>query len=352
MAHIYSFSEKGPRGWGPFKFKPAGRNDISNLLLVCHDCHKKIDKEKDGGRYPAALLIKWKEEHERRITMVTGVNPSKRSHVLLYGANIGDESSLLQPEYAKWALFPEWYPAEGYPITLGMSWEGRDDNPKYWEIELENIEKAFERQVVPLIVEGCHFSIFGLAPMPLLIRLGTLFTDKIDAQVYQIRDDHQVYQLHREPKKTWQWCNTADDNPYRLITPAEITGPPALIFSLSDNVARDRITSVLGPDVSIWELTIEEPNNDFLQTALQLSKFRKLCRRLMVCITKAHGIGTPLAIFPVMPVACAIELGRIRMPKAQMPWTIYDHNDKLGAFAPAITVGGSPSVIHATSSAR
>lgn len=62
-AHIYSFSEQGPRGWGPFKKHRSGLNHTSNLMLVCHDCHKKIDKEKDGGRYRAQLLIKWKEEH-------------------------------------------------------------------------------------------------------------------------------------------------------------------------------------------------------------------------------------------------------------------------------------------------
>ena len=32
-AHIYSFSETGPRGWGPFKKKPKGLNDVSNLIL-------------------------------------------------------------------------------------------------------------------------------------------------------------------------------------------------------------------------------------------------------------------------------------------------------------------------------
>ena len=34
MAHVYSFSEKGPRGWGPFKVDRAGINDLANLLLA------------------------------------------------------------------------------------------------------------------------------------------------------------------------------------------------------------------------------------------------------------------------------------------------------------------------------
>lgn len=333
MAHIYSFSEKGPRGWGPFRLSPGNLNDISSLLLVCQDCHTEIDKEEHGGRYQASLLIRWKEEHERRVAMVTGVNPKNSSYVVLYGANIGHEKSLLQPEHAKWALFPDWYPGEEHPVELSMSWEGKDDEQNYWLIEETNLVRAFERQVKPLIAEGCHFSIFAFAPIPLLIRLGTLFTDKIDAQVYQ---------LHREPKKTWEWGNSVEDNPYLMHKPDTVSGPPALVISLSDRVARERVVSILGPNTTIWELTVREPGADFLKNTAQLSEFRIACRQLMILITDMHGIETPLALFPAMPVACAVELGRIRMPKSQMPWTIYDHNGRLGVFVPTITVGGRP----------
>src|SRR5688572_25140704 len=54
-AHIYSFSEGGPRGWGPFENEKELLNSISNLLLACHDCHRKIDADKNGVRYSADL---------------------------------------------------------------------------------------------------------------------------------------------------------------------------------------------------------------------------------------------------------------------------------------------------------
>lgn len=60
----------------------------------------------------------------------------------------------------------------------------------------------------------------------------------------------------------------------------------------------------------------------------------------MVQIAERHGNSTPLAIFPAMPVATAVELGRIRMPKADMPWIIYDHNNKSKAFVKALRIGG------------
>ena len=94
-AHIYSFSKIGPRGWGPFVTNRKKINEVANLMLVCHDCHKKIDQDEEGERYSAELLVKWKDEHEKRIAIVTGVDPTKKTYVILYGANIGDQTSKL-----------------------------------------------------------------------------------------------------------------------------------------------------------------------------------------------------------------------------------------------------------------
>lgn len=329
-AHIYSFSKDGPRGWGPLILNKPALNELKNLLLLCFDCHKKIDKEKNGGRYTAELLQQWKHEHERRIARVTGVDHSKQSHVVLYGANIGNEGSAIRAQLADSALFPDWYPADEHPICLEMTWEGKDHNPSYWEIEVKNLEEGFERKVRPFMEGGNHFSIFGLAPMPLLVRLGALFTDKTPSQVYQ---------LQREPKQTWQWDAVPKDAEYRMLPPKSFEGIPALVLSLSAKIAHQRITDVLGPNVSIWELTIDEPNNDFLKTREQLSKFRSTVRKVLVEISSKHGNGTSLSIFPAMPVSAAIDLGRVRMPKADMPWCIYDHNNKSGAFVEAVSIG-------------
>lgn len=333
IAHIWSFSEKGARGWGPFTSKKNQLNEIPNLMLVCHDCHKIIDEDKDGSRYSAKLLCQWKEEHERRIAIVSGVHPSKKSHVVLYGANIGDERSMLQPEHSKEALFPMMYPAEERPITLSMSWEGKDDQPQYWATEARNLEDSFNRQIRPLIEEAnpCHFSIFALAPMPLMVLLGSLITDKVQAEVYQ---------LHREPNPTWHWLEGPCDFEFQVRRPNYFNHQPVLIISLSDSIAHDRIQAVLGEDVSIWELTIKSPNNDFLKSRNQLSRYRETVRKLIVDIGKAHGKAMSLSIFPAMPVACAVELGRVRMPKADIPWILYDQNQSHRKFIKALEIGG------------
>jgi hypothetical protein len=53
-------------------------------------------------------------------------------------------------------------------------------------------------------------------------------------------------------------------------------------------------------------------------------------------IKARHGQTTTLHVFPAMSVSTAIEMGRVRQPKADMPWKIYDQNNNLGGFVPAI----------------
>ena len=330
-AHIYSFATDGPRGRGPFKKKPGGLNKLGNLMLVCYDCHKKIDQDKKGVRYSAELLKAWKEAHEMRVRIVTGISPNKKSNVILFGSKIGEDRSPLQYEAAVQAMFPGHYPAEERPINLSMRSADDDSMPEYWAAEARNLEKEFDRQIRGRLDEPgpLHFSVFAFAPQPLLIHLGALLTDKLDVAVYQ---------LHRTPK-TWQWQPHPDGFSFRVNEPQDRTGAPVLVFSLSAQIARERVSSVLSGKLSIWEVTIDQPHNDFLQSDAQLSMFRNLAPRLMATITAAHPDLTELNIFPAMPLSCAVELGRIRMPKADPRWVIFDQNNKHQRFIPALTIG-------------
>jgi len=332
-AHIYSFSKDGPRGWGPFVTNQKQLNDLANLLLVCHDCHETIDQGDSVTRYPATRLIAWKHEHEDRVRIVTGIHPNKRSHVILYGGKIGQEDSPLEPELAIEAMFPEWYPSEERPTELAMSSEHEDSTELFWKTEAAHLRAAFERHIRPRIREANpnHLSVFARAGQPLLILLGTLLTDKVPAEIYQ---------LQREPI-SWRWQADSEDLGFRVISPEKKDGDPVLVISASAKISLDRVTSVVGNNASIWELTTDQCHNNVLKSRAQLSAFREAARRVAARIAEVHGQSVPLKIFPAMPVACALELGRIRMPKADMPWIIYDQNNKAGKFLYALEIGGS-----------
>jgi hypothetical protein len=272
-----------------------------------------------------------KARHENRIEIVTGIDLNLRSHVILYGANIGEHSSPRLMMDAATAMFPGRYPAEPRPISLGtLDSPVHDRGNEFWRAEAANLCTHFERRVRDRLAssEIEHLSVFALAPQPLLILLGTLLGDITPADVYQ---------RHREPQ-TWCWATTASVPEFIEKLPTTPDGSPALVLALSGTVTRDRINAVLGPKASVWEITVQTPQNDLTKSREQLARFRSTLRTLLDRIKAAHGQTTPVHVFPVVSAAMAIELGRVRMPKADSPWQIYDQVNERGGFIHALSI--------------
>ncbi len=151
-----------------------------------------------------------------------------KSHILLFGANIGEHSSPLKYADAAAALFPERYPADDKPIMLGMAnsaWQDRDQ--AFWDTEAENLKRHFHKRVGERLATGDikHLSIFALAPQPLLILLGSLLTDIPEAEVFQ---------RHREPQ-TWHWPLHPKPQNLQVHASTRTGGSPTLVLSLSAN---------------------------------------------------------------------------------------------------------------------
>ena len=85
MAHIVAFRQAGPRGES--RLTSEERNDISNLMLLCHQCHKLIDDNPD--LFPVETLQKFKKDHEDRIRMLTAAKADKETAALVLTAVIG-----------------------------------------------------------------------------------------------------------------------------------------------------------------------------------------------------------------------------------------------------------------------
>jgi hypothetical protein len=329
IAHIIADKPTGPRGH-PVLSRQL-RFELSNLMLLCDRHHRLIDHEQ-VIEHSVERLCRMKEQHEQRVQFLTSLTENKHSHVLLYGANIGNHSSPVSWDRGTPALLPDYYPAEKPAIELGMKNSSFVDNdPDYWQIERENLQKLFSNKVKSRLTAGDinHLSVFALAPQPLLMELGHLLSDIPAAQVYQ---------LHREPPN-WKWQDDTDTVEYIVQKPTNSNQKTvALILALSATITKDRITDILGKNVAIWNFTIAYPNNDFLKSREHLSAFRKSFRNLLDVIKAEHGQNTVLHVFPAAPVSVAIEVGRVRMPKADLPLRIYDQNRGTGGFSFAFDI--------------
>ncbi|EMB17223.1 hypothetical protein RE6C_02045 [Rhodopirellula europaea 6C] len=332
-AHIYSFNSGGARGNDGIDADKI--NSADNLLLACRRCHKTIDNNPMGTRYSIELLQSWKREHESRVELVTGIKPNKTSHVLLYGAAIGNVETSVDFQEAASALFPRRFPARREPLELGnINFAERDHEPNFWSVHRGHLEKRFRQRVAERIEDKDigHLSVFAIAPQPLLILLGSLLVDLVDVDVYQ---------RHREPSPSWSWPDASSTVDFVVRPPAkpDASRTPALLLSLSAPIDSQRITSVIGDDLDLWEVTVNQPHNDLIKSPADLSAFRATVRPLIDQLKMIYGQATPLHVFPVASVSCNVELGRVRMPKAHQPWIIYDHNNRLGGFVQALQIG-------------
>ncbi len=328
IAHIIADSPGGPRGDTVLSTELAA--DISNLMLLCDQHHRFVDLQDVAG-HPVERLRAMKLLHERRVEIVTGIAPDKQSHILLYGANIGQHGAPLSYAEAARAMVPERYPADTFPLSLGLRNSSYEDRTAaFWSLEAEHLTSMIERQVRPRLMAGdiCHLSVFGLAPQPLLILLGSLLSDIPEADVYQ---------RHREPPG-WKWEATPENFEYQVSCPSAVKGAPALVFSLSATIEERRVRAVLGEDVALWRVSIPTPHNDFLRSRQQTLAFRQTMRVLMDRVKREAGDSALLHVFPAMPVCLAVELGRILMPKADLPLRIYDENKTIGGFVHALDV--------------
>lgn len=323
VAHIVAREPEGPRG-DPVR-SPQLANDIENVMLMCDTHHRLIDREA-VEEHPEIRLIAMKKAHETRISSVTDVQNDMGTHILLYGARIGEHDCPVNFDLSKHAVLPDRYPLERQAIPLnivGCSFQ--DQEQQYWDIQIKNLSLQFQGEVRNRIQRGLiqHVSVFALAPQPLLIELGRLLSD-IPAV--------DVFQLHREPK-TWRWQNDGPLIDFETTQPTDNTQGKtiALKLALSATVTDKRIIDVLG-NVPIWSITATNPHNDILRYRDDLGKFRVMLRQTFDRIKAQHGEDAEIHIFPVLPVSAAVEVGRVWMPKADLPLVIYDQVRSHGGF--------------------
>jgi len=113
-AHIIGFSEAGPRGEKDLSDELA--RDIDNLMLLCRLCHKAVDTNK--AQYPVDRLRRMKRQHEQRVEQVTSIGQERESHILLYGANVGDHNSPVSYRATALALIAAWSTARSVTVRI------------------------------------------------------------------------------------------------------------------------------------------------------------------------------------------------------------------------------------------
>ena len=68
MAHVFAATNGGPRTNS--QLGKAERGAFENLIVLCANCHTKVDKAPDA--FPDSMMLRWKHEHANKLRGLFG----------------------------------------------------------------------------------------------------------------------------------------------------------------------------------------------------------------------------------------------------------------------------------------
>lgn len=328
-AHICGVGQNGPRHKNSMTKDEVNR--IDNLMLLCPSCHKMIDNSPDD--FAEGLLIKLKREHEDRVRLVTDIKGSQTCRMVTYFVNIDSQKEVFDENLFRWALIlAQRVPLQSSIIELHDSTDTRYSADKFGFEKKASALSANFRDMFGRIHDKESIAVFALAPQPLLIKLGTLINDQYNAMAFQ---------CHREGHK-WAWKEgTAIPEFLQMKTRESNSNKVALVIDLSGPVKDERITSILGEDITIYHFTLKNHNRNFVSNVGVQGAFINAIRPFIEEIKNSKQRPSIVHVFPVMPASLNVRFGMDYMPKADLPWVIYEQADTTDGFFETITIGGT-----------
>ncbi len=318
-AHIVAFRENGPRGDDPDR--PDDINNIKNLMLLCHRCHKLIDDNPQD--YPRETLERYKQSHEDRIYYVTGFGPESKTTILQLKAKIGGENVHIDFADIVKAVAPR-YPVEkpGHIMDFtGLDHESGD----FFKCTLSEIDCTTHRAYAQG-QDTQHISVFAIAPIPLLVYLGTRLSNKIKTELYQ---------RHRDTED-WRWKENEIPVNYKLniLRNGINADHVGLLLSLSGKLSLNDLPKEFSESTPVYEITLKNavPEPTFLRTNQSVENFKVAYQKAIRRIRNAHPQITALHLFPAVPASIAVLSGRELMPKIDPELYVYDNDLREGGF--------------------
>jgi hypothetical protein len=328
MAHIVAFRPEGPRGKSGKR--PQNINNVTNLMLLCPDCHHLIDRR--PGEFSRETLERYKKNHEERILRLTAIKADSKTTVVQLKSRIGSHTVAIPAAEVHKAVSPL-YPEDpqGFIIDL-TNIDGQDE--AFYLAAQRTIRKKVERLYEPgmEVDQTRHISLFAMAPIPLLIYLGNQLSNKVTVEPYQ---------RHRD---TEDWVWKTDGEPVEYVFRKLRTGNKfshvALLLSLSGTIKTSELPAKIDQTFSVYEISLRAgiPRPSFLRMREDLARFKDISEEARSSIRRDHNNLTALHLFPAVPAPIAVLCGRELLPKVDPALVIYDNDKNNGGFQQILKV--------------
>ncbi len=280
------------------------------------------------------MLLKMKRTHETAIRAAAeSVGYPKTLVVRMMAAPHGrTEATIEKTEVALAVLADHRRPMFDDDVYIHLLERSEYGTSDYWERSVQQLERQFTQKIENRLEENpsLHFSVFALAPIPLLVKLGHLMGDKMHPSVYQ---------PFRMPNDTtsWVWKQSSEHNEFQFDCGKPSSGNRiALAVSLTAEVKEKDIHDAYHPD---WLFVIRAARQgvNCIQSKNDLRAF------LSVYISAVDRIATlvpdavEIAVFPIVPASAAFAIGCGYMNDVWPSLLIFDNHN---GFRPALSIGG------------
>ena len=316
LCHIIASSPDGPRG--NLTLSRLKREDLENIILLCRNCHKKIDD--NPSAFTVERLKDMKENHIKWVNERLAFHNELNWTLLIHAGNINGKGLVKIDEDIIFKEFLGFYTLSNVEKLLVDEYLTKTGNwAQYITKQEEWWKKYQESKTKPQKLVICSINFISL-----VIHLGFLIHDTFISEIFQ-------FDRFRE---SWKWQELNDKvnskNTLNINNPIEESSnisEIALSISISGLIKDKDIFKTLG-EIPIIKITVAKPNRSWLEYKEQLIQFHKVFLKLLDKITNNFSNIKKIHLFFTGPTPMAFKIGASINPNIHPQFVLYNYHRK------------------------
>jgi CBASS immunity sensor of nucleotide second messenger signals len=299
---MHSHSDSGPRA-AP-ALSPKQRNDYANLILLCKNCHARLDGQKNTNTIE--VVRQFKQNHE---AWVRASLPERGRGRVGWRAVVIEDQWPIDTLTFDAALSPDYLVSDAERLNASLDEKG-------WPSMAERIRTSLSA----VLRGGDNFekriAVFPLARVTVCLYAGYVLTNRPNVQLFQYyRDEH-----------TWAWPTNAParSRPQILVEGATDPEEVLFVFELSARVnAEPVIRGLRSP--AVVRVSVDSPTTQWLQHPQQLRDLGALSRDAFESALARSSPSTVWHILYAGPAPGAVMVGQQLNPTMSPRVQLYEY---------------------------
>ena len=302
-AHINAYSPNGPRS----DIDNLKDNCYDNLILLCYDCHHTVDTHPD--EYDASVLEEIKIRHEEKVRVALDSIKNPEYDLVICSSPIKNNNSVINTKTIDLLMIRNDL-SIGETINLLKNTDSEESDRV-----IDFLDANFKKRISNEWDSGTQksYCIFGLAPMHVLIKLGSLFSN--------FKGDLKIAIKSRSG---WLLDNKKPNCEFIVKEPERNSGKKVVLEIATSAPSNVEEIKRSFPDCDHWLITIEKPGIDRITSLSEVDSFGTVFSQTIDKITRLYGHDVEINMIPRACNAIAIQTGRFLLPKNHPKIKVYD----------------------------